>query len=298
MAAHKRQRTALATQRADLNRRSKAARAKEAALRDGLPPGLPSEPVSASDLLARMELVRTHNDNLRYLAQERHRLTDQHELDLRVAQGMRAKIAELSKELAALEAKKDADEDAMRTWEPLPPPISDDDLRQQIAQAEQTNALIRRATEAADADKEAGDLEAQSCDITADILALDHQVEERIRDAHLPLPGLAFDTEGDAVLYQGVPLSQASGAEQLRVGVSLAIAANPKLKVMLIRDGSLLDDNNLALLREMAEQSGHQIWIERVGNDGASVVLEDGEIVGGNLAVNLCPADTDVEDLN
>jgi hypothetical protein len=136
------------------------------------------------------------------------------------------------------------------------------------------------------------------CDITADILALDHQVEERIRDAHLPLPGLAFDTEGDAVLYQGVPLSQASGAEQLRVGVSLAIAANPKLKVMLIRDGSLLDDNNLALLREMAEQSGHQIWIERVGNDGASVVLEDGEIVGGNLAVNLCPADTDVEDLN
>ena len=54
---------------------------------------------------------------------------------------------------------------------------------------------------------------------------------------------------------------------------------NPKLKVMLIRDGSLLDDNSMKLLVEEADKSGAQIWIEVVGNRAdCSVVIEDGEI--------------------
>ena len=44
-------------------------------------------------------------------------------------------------------------------------------------------------------------------------------------------------------------------------------------------DGSLLDEGNLALIAEMAEQSDAQVWVERVG-DGKEchVVIEDGKV--------------------
>ena len=52
------------------------------------------------------------------------------------------------------------------------------------------------------------------------------------------------------VLLNGLPLSQASGAEQLRLSMAIAMAGNPKLRVLRIKEGSLLDDDNLALLRD------------------------------------------------
>jgi hypothetical protein len=54
---------------------------------------------------------------------------------------------------------------------------------------------------------------------------------------------------------------------------------NPTLKILLIRDGSLLDEDNLALIARMAEEAGGQIWIEMVG-DGkdVQVLIEDGMV--------------------
>ena len=59
----------------------------------------------------------------------------------------------------------------------------------------------------------------------------------------------------------------------------MGLALNPKLKVLLIRDGSLLDEANLKMLCEMAQAADAQLWIERVG-DGqeVSVVIEDGKV--------------------
>lgn len=59
----------------------------------------------------------------------------------------------------------------------------------------------------------------------------------------------------------------------------MAFAANPKLKVVLIRDGSLLDEDNLKLITDVAAEHGGHVWIERVGTgEECSVILEDGEI--------------------
>jgi len=98
-----------------------------------------------------------------------------------------------------------------------------------------------------------------------------------IEEAKLPIKGLGFDDTG--VTYQGVPFSQASDAEQLRVSVALGIAMNPKLKVLLVRNGSLLDEENLKLVGEMAEKAEAQVWMERVGTGAEmSVIMEDGEV--------------------
>ena len=96
-------------------------------------------------------------------------------------------------------------------------------------------------------------------------------------EADFPIPGLAFDADG--VTFNGIPFAQCSSAERLRVSVAMGIALNPKLKVLLIRDGSLLDDNNLAMIAEAAKEADAQVWIERVSKgEECSVIIEDGEV--------------------
>jgi energy-coupling factor transporter ATP-binding protein EcfA2 len=99
----------------------------------------------------------------------------------------------------------------------------------------------------------------------------------RIQQAKYPIIGLGFNEAG-AVTFYGVPFAQASMGEKLRVSVGIALALNPKLKVILIRDGSLLDSKNLAIIGALAADADAQVWIERVGTDGVSVVIEDGAI--------------------
>jgi hypothetical protein len=56
---------------------------------------------------------------------------------------------------------------------------------------------------------------------------------------------------------------------------------------MLIRDGSVMDDNTLAELIKVAEAHDTQLWIERVGKtlDGElpGVIIEDGTVVQSTL---------------
>lgn len=154
--------------------------------------------------------------------------------------------------------------------------------RQILRDAETTNAAAAKveqrkveADKLRDLEKKAADKTAQLEKIEADRLAL-------TKSAKFPIEDLDLGESG--VLYKGLPLEQASSAEQLRVGLAVACTINPSLKVMLIRDGSLLDDDSLKLVAEMAEKNGAQVWLEKVGNDGkCTVVIEDGEVVEQNL---------------
>jgi hypothetical protein len=57
------------------------------------------------------------------------------------------------------------------------------------------------------------------------------------------------------------------------------MAMNPDLRVICIRDASLLDDDSKAALAAMAEERDYQIWLEVVGDPGElGVIIEDGEV--------------------
>jgi len=46
-----------------------------------------------------------------------------------------------------------------------------------------------------------------------------------------------------------------------------------------VKDGSLLDDEGLAALQQMVAAEGYQLWLERVGSDGAiGIIIEDGSV--------------------
>jgi DNA repair exonuclease SbcCD ATPase subunit len=114
--------------------------------------------------------------------------------------------------------------------------------------------------------------------LTEKIDAIDAKKRHATLNAKYPIEGLGFDLTG-AVTLNGIPFEQASTSEQLKVSVAIGIALNPTLKILLIRDGSLLDEDSMKLLCEMAKQHDVQVWLERVGNDAqTSVVIEDGHI--------------------
>ena len=81
--------------------------------------------------------------------------------------------------------------------------------------------------------------------------------------------------------FNGVLLEQASAAEQLRISAAIGAALNPKLRIMLLRDGSLLDQQSMTLLEKFASETDTQIWIERVADEpgGVGIYIEEGEVV-------------------
>lgn len=94
----------------------------------------------------------------------------------------------------------------------------------------------------------------------------------------MPVEGLTFDSRG--VFYKGLPFDkrQLSQEEVIRVSFALAIAAAPNLRNVLIRDGAMLDNKHRAIIAEMAEAAGVQVYMEVVGDHGAMIVFEDGKI--------------------
>lgn len=141
------------------------------------------------------------------------------------------------------------------------------------ARVDYTRALneYNRSKEEVDkTQKEAAALDAQ-------LESVRERKENVLRAAKFPIEGLSFSEDG--VMYKGVPYEQRSTAEQIKIGVAIAAALHPELPVILIRDGSLLDDASFAQLSEFAKEKELQIWMEAVGEDDrATVVIEDGGV--------------------
>jgi hypothetical protein len=150
------------------------------------------------------------------------------------------------------------------------------DVRARIAEAKAVNDRVS-ANAARAAAMERSRTLAKDVDVmTAEIEALDAAKREAVEKAEFPVPDLGFDDDG--VTFGGVPFDQASQSERWRTSIAIGLALNPRLKVMLVREGALLDDDHLAMVAEMAKDNDAQVWIEDVGDDRASIVIEDGEV--------------------
>lgn len=151
-------------------------------------------------------------------------------------------------------------------------------LERKLADAGQIN---QRAQQAEQYRKATAELEAATATYDAQQRVLDDITEDResvLRASPLPVKGLTFTD--DALLLNSIPFAQASTSEQIRASVGIAMAQKPTLRLMLVRDGSLLDDAAMKDLAALAAEHGAQVLVERVGNDagGMGVVIVDGEV--------------------
>lgn len=233
----------------------------------------PAEEVSVAGLMAKVQEAQRKNRD----ADELDRKADaaKHASEVR-----QARVDELKRLLAEAEAARDVAVDeasklmlsaASATRVDVQP------LFDAVNEAEGVNRKVRdNATAKALALKlDNAKEEAATLSKAIDDLRVERQL--KMEQAAWPVSGLGFGESG--VTLNGLPFDQASQAEKIRVGMAMAFASQPKLKVALIRDASLMDANSLRIVHEMCLLHDAQAWLEIVGDDEtATVVIEDGEV--------------------
>jgi hypothetical protein len=116
---------------------------------------------------------------------------------------------------------------------------------------------------------------------TAEIDALDKKKLNALKSAKFPIPNLSFDEEG--VLYKDLPFAQASSTERLTVSFAIAMAMNPKLRVIRITEGSSIDSKHMKIISDMAADKDFQVWIEKTNETGElGIFIEDGMVKKNN----------------
>ena len=269
--------------------------------------------VSASELIAKRDAM---HDNIRraLMAQEEYeqamaengrlaRMVEEIKTQLAKAEEALKKSAEnaLALETKATEAAQNAPEDDVVA-----------SITQQIADVDTINAGIRARRESAQAAYQAECKERETAlrenqeaidaakrqlaayaakeqatikagqDVEALTKKLEGIQEQKItltRDAVMPVDGMTFDDNG--VLINSIPFEQMSTAEQIRISASVAMASNPQLRIILIREGALVNDTHLKSIYEAAKGRSYQVLLEKFsvtpGTEG--IHIEDGEVV-------------------
>lgn len=197
------------------------------------------------------------------------------------AEATQQKIAGIVSQIEALQAQLTEARDLLdkqdESIRELGDPRDTSELEAQLANIEESNARIRSNREAIAHNEELREHQSSYSALQRQIDALRESKDKALAEAKFPIDGLGFDDSG--VTYQGVPFSQASSMEQLRVSLAIAMASNPKLRVIRIKDGSLLDDDALSLVEKTAEDNDYQVLMERVGStDPGAIIIEDGQV--------------------
>lgn len=235
----------------------------------------PDEPVIVRTLLAEAQAARLHNTSI---DNAKKRLDDL----MRAVGDADRRCAQLNEQLKqAVEARSSA-EDAAKTATSELASISATRrdvsvIEAKVADASAINDSVAAKKQRASTVAERANLAEKVASMTAKIEALDAEKLAAVAKAKLPVDGLAFDADG--VSLNGFPFSQAASSEQLRASFAIGCAANPKLRLMLVKDGPLLDADGMAMLAELAEQNDMQALVERI-DDGKEfgIVIVDGTV--------------------
>jgi ABC-type dipeptide/oligopeptide/nickel transport system ATPase component len=261
-------------------------------------PGLPAQLIDVSEVADRLQAAITHNAACDAVQGQVTQMLEREQTALTNANNRRAHINGLLQQIKESETIEAAEREDANKWRRKAEAlerherIDTQQFAEEIKNAEATNAQIKKRDSRAEYESRKVELDTQIKQLTTSMEEREKEKAAAIAKAKLPIKGLSFS--GNEVIFGGFPLASASSADQLRVSVAIAMAANPKLKVIRISDGSLLDADSLALIAEMAEKNKYQIWIERVDTTGeVGIVMEDGEIAKVNpekLPVASAPA--------
>lgn len=269
-------------ERTNVNRKAGDARTRAAAIM--VPAEVPAERVDEQALIDELAAVGEHNGEI----EARKLRREQAELDAATkrndAAALKAKAERLRKEAEECDriageriAEAEALEKKLADAGPLPEPKDKAEVQARLTNAKAANAALDAVARRDALTKEALDHEKRSEELTAAMDARKADMRKAIAEAKLPVEGIGFGEKH--ITLNGVPFEQASSAEQLRASMAIAMARKPRLRVIRVREGSLLDDEGMRIIAEMAEASDFQVWIESVDSSGkVGFVIEDGQV--------------------
>lgn len=232
-----------------------------------------TEPVSVSELAAEQADLAENQRCYDACALELRQLRIQDE-------GLSAQIAALARQLQeANELQMALHRDIHLKKEELASrsPSDFSGIQDRLAHADEKNRQAQQWQEYQSVSDSAAELSEQANALTARLNAIKAYQQDLVEHAAFPVDGLSFG--GNGVLYNGLPLEQASSAQRLQVSLAVAMALNPELRVIRIDDGSLLDTEHLAIIEKMAADQDMQIWMEVMDESGnVGFYIEEGQV--------------------
>jgi chromosome segregation ATPase len=151
-------------------------------------------------------------------------------------------------------------------------------LKDKLGSAQEHNQKVAKFERYCELKESVQKLETRAMTLDSDVKNLSEKKEDMIKGANLPIDGMIF-SEDDGIIVDGIPFDQYSSAQQMIMACRVATAMTPELKVIYIKDGSLLDSNRLQELEDFAAKNDYQIFCERVGEEVDTIILRDWEIL-------------------
>jgi energy-coupling factor transporter ATP-binding protein EcfA2 len=152
------------------------------------------------------------------------------------------------------------------------------ELQKKMSTFEEVNEKVRSNRTHLEIAEEIKEIKGQYELLTRQIQAVDDKRKLLLSSAPMPVPGLSF--ESGKITFNGIPLAQCSDGEKLMISLGISMALNPTLRVLRIKDGSLLDEKNRKIIYDRIKDKDFQLWMESVSSDkSVGIFIEDGAVV-------------------
>ena len=103
---------------------------------------------------------------------------------------------------------------------------------------------------------------AESVALSDKMADIDKTKKEMLELADYPVQGMYV--EGDEIYVDDVPFAEINTANRIAIAMHVAMSQNPKLKLVFIRNGSMLDEESIDTVKKLAIEKGFQIIMEKV----------------------------------
>lgn len=241
--------------------------------REEVEEGLPEKLINISELQNRYDEAIQNNRTIQDGITDHKAYGIRIENNVSTINALRGQIEDLKKENLELAEKGQK----IKEWLEENPSIDIEEMRGNISK----NIAINEQIGARERNKEKDKNQKHELSIyeqlTTEITDLRKSKDTDLQQAKFPLPELKVTTEG--TFFKDIPVKQLSSSENMKVAMSIGMASNEKFKVILVKDASLLDKENLKVIREMAKDGGYQVWLEMVSDTGEmGFYFVDGEI--------------------
>lgn len=225
---------------------------------------VPSEPVSATELIQRQQCILAVNSENQRKRQN--------------AAALRTQREQLKRELEALQSRYDAACRDCEIAERSAQDLNDEStaqLESDIANIERINIKVRANLDRERAEQEAEEYQKQYNELTEQLEDVRKSKYNLLQNAHLPLPGLSV--EDGELTYSGKKWDSMSSSDQLRVSTAIVRALNPQCGFVLLDKLEQMDLRTLRDFGTWLEEQGLQAIATRVstGNE-CSIIIEDG----------------------
>ena len=236
-------------------------------------PGVPNEPVSASELIRQQQDILAKNGENQRKRDRANELKAKRDRLAAKANALDEELKKVTQEVYRLNAEM---ETAFKTAEELEDE-STEELEENISKIDEINYKVR-----ANLDREKAEMDAEGYrkqyDELTDILAdIRQKKTDLLKNADLPLPELSVD-KGE-LIYKGKKWDAMSGSEQLKVSAAIVRKLNPECGFVLLDKLEQMDEDTLNEFGRWLESENLQAIATRVSTgDECSIIIEDGMI--------------------